>query len=305
MKNEGKEVATSNNVQPAVVEREITNDVLQRINSFQENGELKIPEDYSPENALKSAYLILSDLKDKNGVGILEACSKKSIANALLKMVVEGLSPMKKQCYFIPYGKELTLIRSFQGSIALARRVGGVSDVVANVIYKNDSFEFGIDLETGRRKILKHEQSLNNISNSEIVGAYAFVIKNDGSKEVEIMTIEEIRTAWNQGQTKGNSPAHNNFTQEMSKKTVINRACKNIINSSTDAFLIGEDEDESKTNEEKFDSKVIEIKSEIISSEPETIAFEESKPEEIEKQKNGSLFPKEEMKDEPQAEPPF
>jgi len=303
MKNEGKEVSTSNNVQPAVVEKEITNDVLQRVNSFQENGELKIPEDYSPENALKSAYLILSDLKDKNGTPILEACSKKSIANALLKMVVEGLSPMKKQCYFIPYGKELTLIRSFQGSIALARRVGGVSDVVANVIYKNDSFEFGVDLETGRRKILKHEQSLSNISNSEIIGAYAFVINKDGSKGVEIMTIEEIRTAWNQGQTNGNSPAHKNFTQEMSKKTVINRACKNIINSSTDAFLIGEDEDES--NEEKFDSKVIEIKSEIISSKPETIAFEESKPEAIEKHLNASLFPKEEPKEENQTDAPF
>jgi len=265
------------NVQPAVVEREITNDVLTRVNAFQKNGELTIPKDYSPENALKSAYLILSDLKDKNQKPILEVCSKKSIANSLLKMVVEGLSPMKKQCYFIPYGTELTLIRSYQGAVALAKRVSNLTEVVANVIYQDDVFEFGIDLETGRRKVLKHDQKLSNIDNKKIVGAYCYLLKSDGKNEVEVMTIEEIRQSWNQGFAKGNSTVHQNFTQEMAKKTVINRACKNIINSSTDALLIGDDEE--KTEIEQAEQSFEDVRHEIVQEEVKTISFDEVKEE--------------------------
>lgn len=47
----------------------------------------------------------------------------------------------------------------------------------------------------------------------------------------------QIRAAWGQGATKGGSPAHKNFAEEMAKKTVIGRACKAIINSSDDAWL--------------------------------------------------------------------
>ena len=49
-----------------------------------------------------------------------------------------------------------------------------------------------------------------------------------------IMTMEQIQKAWNQGATKGNSPAHKNFTDEMAKKSVINRCCKNFVNSAKD-----------------------------------------------------------------------
>jgi recombination protein RecT len=276
------------NVQPAVVEREITNDVLTRVNAFRKNGELTIPKDYSPENALKSAYLILSDLKDKNQKPILEVCSKKSIANSLLKMVVEGLSPMKKQCYFIPYGTELTLIRSYQGAVALAKRVSNLIDVVPNVIYQDDVFEFGIDLETGRRKVLKHEQKLSNIDNKKIVGAYCYLLKSDGKNDIEVMTIDEIRNSWNQGYTKGKSAVHENFTQEMAKKTVINRACKNIINSSTDALLIGEDEEktEIETTEQAFED----VRHEIVQEEMKEISFDAA-PEKQEVVKDATLFP--------------
>ena len=47
--------------------------------------------------------------------------------------------------------------------------------------------------------------------------------------------LDEIRKAWAQGAAKGGSPAHKNFPQEMAKKTVINRACKIFVNTSTDA----------------------------------------------------------------------
>jgi len=244
--------------QPAVAEKDITTQVLQKVQAFEKSGELRIPKDYSPENALKGAMLVLNELKTKDGSSALQYCSKTSIAQSLLKMVVEGLSVLKKQGYFIPYDKELTWIRSYQGSIALAKRVAEVKEVNAVVVYQNDLFEYGIDVKTGRQVIYKHDQKLGNIANDKIIAAYAIVIYKDGSTDATIMSMDEIRTAWNQGAPKGNSPAHKNFTQEMAKKTVINRACKTPINSSTDVILVG------GYDEENDEVPTIDIKHEIV-----------------------------------------
>jgi recombination protein RecT len=263
----------STTTQPAVAEKDITTQVLQKVQAFEKSGELRIPKDYSPENALKGAMLVLTELKTKDGSNALQYCSKTSIAQALLKMVVEGLSVLKKQGYFIPYDKELTWIRSYQGSIALAKRVAEVKEVNAVVVYQNDLFEYGIDVKTGRAVIYKHDQKLANIANDKIIAAYAIVIYKDGSTDATIMSMDEIRTAWNQGAPKGNSPAHKNFTQEMAKKTVINRACKTPINSSTDVILVG------GYDEENDEAPTIDIKHEIIedtASQPITFEISEA-----------------------------
>jgi len=263
----------STTTQPAVAEKDITTQVLQKVQAFEKSGELRIPKDYSPENALKGAMLVLTELKTKDGSNALQYCSKTSIAQALLKMVVEGLSVLKKQGYFIPYDKELTWIRSYQGSIALAKRVAEVKEVNAVVVYQNDLFEYGIDVKTGRQVIYKHDQKLANIANDKIIAAYAIVIYKDGTTDATIMSMDEIRAAWNQGAPKGNSPAHKNFTQEMAKKTVINRACKTPINSSTDVILVG------GYDEENDEAPTIDIKHEIVedtASQPITFEISEA-----------------------------
>ncbi len=218
---------------------EITAQVLTKINQFKESKELRLPADYSPENALKSAYLILSEQKDSSGNLVLNSCSKESIANALLNMVVQGLSPVKKQCYFIPYGNQLQLSRSYMGSIAIAKRIGGVKSVTATPIYQGDTFEFQII--DGRTKVTKHEQKLADIDESKLIGVYATLTLDDNSVFVEIMNMAQVEKAWMQGATKGNSPAHKNFRTEMAKKSVINRACKLFINTSDDSGLYEEE----------------------------------------------------------------
>lgn len=218
--------------------KNITEDVLSRVQQFQQLGELHIPENYSPENALKSAYLILAEQVDSQKRPVLQSCSKESIANSLLNMVVLGLSPMKKQGAFIAYDGKLTWQTEYHGTIALAKRFGGIKEVTANVIYDGDIFEYNINPKTGRKEVVKHEQKFENVDNNKIKGAYATLITSDGSPFVEIMNINQIRLAWNQGAAKGNSPAHRNFPEEMSKKTVISRACKLFISTSDDSSII-------------------------------------------------------------------
>jgi recombination protein RecT len=283
-----------------VAEKNITTTVLNKVNHFVQTGELVLPKDYSAENALKSAYLILSEKKTTDGKPVLEYCTKASIANALLNMVSQGLSIAKNQCYFIPYGQVLNFQRSYLGSVALAKRVGGVERVVPVVIYEGDDFAFGIDLETGYKRVFKHDQKLENINNDKIKGAYAVVHFADGHKTVEIMTMDEIKAAWNQGQMKGNSPAHKNFTQEMAKKTVIARACKEPISTSNDSHLFGDGLDDVPTVKE-------EVRSEIDGVTVEDVDFDivTEKPKEEAPKKQSAKNAGNALTEPPSAEAPF
>ncbi len=247
--------------------KNICDEVLAKVNTFQSAGELKIPSDYSPENALKSAFLILSETTDKDGNSVLETCSKPSIANALLKMVTEGLSPMKRQGSFIAYGGKLSFQREYAGTLALAKRYGDIIDVVPNVVYENDIFEYHVDSETGLKTLIKHEQKIENIDINKIKGAYAVVWRADGRKDLEVMTIAQIRNAWQQGFGKGNTVARNKFTDEMCCKTVINRACKPYINSSNDESVLGGQTEPNQTQVVE-ENEVIDIPVEVIKEQP-------------------------------------
>lgn len=257
----------------------ISDQVLAKINAFTRDGGLLLPENYSVANNMKSAWLVLQETTDRNGKPALEVCSKASIANALFDMVLQGLSVSKSQGYFIVYGNKLEFQRSYFGTVALAKRSGGIkTEPVANVIYDGDDFIYNIDPKTGHYAIVKHEQKLQNIDDNKITGAYAIVKLADGSTQVTIMTIAQIRAAWNQGATKGKSPAHQNFAGEMAKKTVIGRACKMIINSADDAWLY-----EGKRDEMDADTTTVQRDSEVISSEqeiaPDEVEYEDIVPE--------------------------
>lgn len=228
---ENKAVATTQ-------ERNITDKVLSRVKSLEGKGELKVPVNYSPENALKSAYLMLAETVDKDKRPVLQSCSEVSIANTLLDMVIQGLSPAKKQCYFVAYGNKLQLMRSYMGTVAVTKRLKGIKDVKAYCIYEGDEFEQEYDIETATLKITKFNPKFENIDLNKIKGAFAVIIGENGPVHTEVMNINQIKNSWNQGYAKGKSEAHNNFTDEMAKKTVINRACKMFANTSDDSDLL-------------------------------------------------------------------
>lgn len=205
--------------------KNISDNVLARVTELEQAGELVLPTGYTAGNALKMAWLNLQNVKDRNNRPALEVCKQASICNALLEMVIKGLSVAKKQCYFIVAGDQLTCWEDYRGKLMRAKRDTEVADVNAQVVYKDDNFVYTVD-ERGRYQLVKHETKLENINLSAIVGAYAVVITKDGDRWIEVMTMDQIRKSWQQGAAKGNSGAHNNFTDQMCKKTVISRACK-------------------------------------------------------------------------------
>ena len=198
---------------------------------------LSFPADYNPTNALMGAYLIMKETTDKNGKCILESCSQASIANSLMDMATLGLNASKKQGYFIAYGGKCQFQKSYFGNITLARR-NGLKTINAEIIYDGDTFKYHI--ENGMKVIDVHEQDFMNIDNDKILGAYAVAIMDDGRKVVEVMNINQLKKAWNQrmgGLKEDANSTHMKFKDQMAKKTVINRLCKLIGNTSTDGNI--------------------------------------------------------------------
>ena len=276
-------MTTTTDTSIEVKKQDISTEVLKKINEFKEHGALKIPADYSPENALKAAYLVLSDPRNN----LLSKCTKESVASALLKMVVWGLSPLKKQCSFIPYGDKLECTPEYTGNVAMAKRYGGLKSIKANAIHAGDVFIFEIDNKTGKKKVVKHEQTLESISNKELQGAYAIVELVDGTIDTYVMSMQQIKDSWNQGAMKGNSPAHKLFPDQMAEKTVINRACKLIIRTSDDAILSpDEEEEEAKPDDAKLSdsihkSPVEDISFEIVDSSTNVVDSAENNGESV------------------------
>lgn len=227
----------------ALIKKDTVDVVAGKVKEFQEKGELHFPANYSPENAMKSAWLILQETKDRNKRPALEVCTKDSVANALLDMVVQGLNPAKKQGYFIVYGNTLTFQRSYFGTMSVTKRVTGAKSIDAAVIYEGDDVDY--EMKNGRIINLTHKQKFGNINKDNILGAYCTIEVDANTVYTELMTMDEIRQAWKKSQMWGKDQAterkgstHDEFKQEMAKKTVINRACKKFLNSSDDSSLI-------------------------------------------------------------------
>lgn len=229
MKNEIKKIE----------EKQITDIVFNKVVDLQARGAIDFPNNYSVGNALKSAYLMLQQATTRDKKPVLQACTQESIANSLLDMVVQGLNPTKQQCYFIPYGNQLTLSRSYLGTIALTKRLKGVKDVVAYPIYKNDKLDIGFDILTGKTKINEFKPALDHKA-QDLIGALGIIVGENEILYLEYMNMEQIRNAWNQGTMKGNSPAHKNFPDQMAIKTVINRVCKKYVNAADDSDKIAD-----------------------------------------------------------------
>lgn len=278
------------------IKSEVVEAVGKQIEFLQKNGKLAIPPNYSPENALLSAYLVLQETVDKDKNPVLSSCSRPSVVNSLLDMVIQGLNPSKNQCYFIAYGKRLTCMRSYFGSMTIVKNLAGAKDVFAEIIYIGDEFTY--DIQNGYKKVVSHTQRFANIDRDKIAGAYCTItFKDDRESFTEIMKMEQIKKAWKKSKMdpEREGSTHKEFPEEMCKRTVINRACKRYINSSSDNALLLEAlnrGDEISTQEEVADEIKKKANKEVIDIEKVDLPDEEEKQKKQAEEKKKAPEPK-------------
>lgn len=254
------------------MQEETTQQIMERVTGWQETGEVVLPKGYHVGNAIKLAWLYLQTVENLQHQKAIDYCTKDSICNALLNMVINGEYP-QKHCYFIMYGNRLEWQERYLGKLMRAKRDTEIGKVNAQVIYEGDEFVYTID-ENGEKQLVKHVPNLANIDNTKILAAYAVVINKDGTRHIEVMTRTQIQKAWEQGAMKGKSGAHTNFTDQMCMKTVIQRACKIALDSTADP---GDDDDPNHYDEataereaaqgiQAIDAEAVEVKDEQVAA---------------------------------------
>lgn len=253
--------------------------VIARVEELSKVG-FVMPKDYLYVNAIKASMLVLQELKDKNQKPALEVCTPTSVASALFEMAIKGLDVSKKTAYFIVRGDKLCLHESYFGKALQVKRIYPNFDPHPVVIHEGDEFVYTIDPETGYKKLVKHEQKLENLD-KDFVGAYMYIPTADGKQDLYIMSKKQILTAWSKSSSREQS-THKAFSEKMAGKTLVNSACNMIINSTPDlAYAANENEDGEEYNEKQItDHSVTDFEeAEVVEEAPAPQPANEPKPE--------------------------
>ena len=190
-----------------------------------------LPNNFNQTRFLQNCIAVLQDTKD------IEKMEPRSIARTMLKGAFLGLDFLNRECYAIPYGKnigtkqkpkwikELQFQTDYKGEIKLAKKYSlkKIHDIYAKIVRQEDYFE---------EIVLNGKQTINftpiPFGDAEIIGAFAVCMYADNSMIYETMSFDEINHVRQTYSKVPDAKAWKDSFGEMAKKTVLRRLCKNI-----------------------------------------------------------------------------
>lgn len=209
----------------------VLKETANNLNKLIEAKMAAMPQGFNQTRFLQNCMTVLQDTKG------IEECQPLSVARTLLKGAFLGLDFFQKECYAIPYGvkvgsnwaKELQFQTDYKGETKMAKKysIRPIKDIYAKVVREGD--EFIEEIAAGQQIINFKPKAFNS---SEIIGAFAVVLYEDGGMEYETMSkeaIEEVKENYAKKDKEGKySKAWVASTGEMYKKTVLRRLTKKI-----------------------------------------------------------------------------
>jgi len=152
-------------------------------------------------------------------------CTQQSLFSCLLDCSSMGIEPDGRKAHLIPFENRktgqviCTLIVDYKGLVDIVRRSGEIGDIHADVVCKNDKFEYS----HGTNSKLVHVPALTD--RGKPIAAYSFVTLKDGSTTFEIMNIDDVEKIHVRSKAANDGPWKTDWT-EMAKKTVFRRHSK-------------------------------------------------------------------------------
>lgn len=192
-----------------------------------------LPKHLPPEKVIRLVLSAASRTPD------LLDCTPESVLLASMQAAALGLEPNTPLglAYLIPYfnkkrdreGREYTVrecqfIPGYRGLITLAIQSGDVKSVQAEVVYRDDVFEY----EKGSHPRLRHVPNLDgSMEDKDIVAFYSVATFTNGHVTFEVMTKAQVDKVRKRSKASGFGPWVTDYP-EMGKKTVIRRHSKGL-----------------------------------------------------------------------------
>lgn len=162
----------------------------------------------------------------------LLSCGPGEIMRAAVQAWRKGLSlnPALQHCHLIPYGSKIEVVPGYRGLIHLMTSKGGLKEVRAHSVRKNDRFEYNFWTET-----ITHLPPSDGVR-GEVLGAYAYGVYHDDTRTAPRMVWKDeldLLASRSRGSVWKDNPA------PMARKTAIRRLANFVQLPEDVAELIG------------------------------------------------------------------
>ena len=174
------------------------NTLLRTLNSDATKNSLRMA---LPSGGLTPERLVRIVMTECRKVPKLLECTEESFLGAVLKAASMGLEiGVLGQASIVPFRDnrknvtECTLIVGYQGHLTLLYNTGEVGSVSAELIYKEDEFEYGL----GEVPFLTHKppalgsNEYDKRSKDSVIGAYCVIALKGGQRFFTVMSEQEI-----------------------------------------------------------------------------------------------------------------
>ena len=148
---------------------------------------------------------------------------RKSLFGAIVRLAQDGLLPDGREAALVMFGNKVQAMPMIAGVLKKIRQSGDVAKVSAQVVYENDEFVWHLGFDED----VTHNPPPLDKPRGKAIGAYATAVLKDGSRLLEVMSLEEIEKVRAVSRAKGNGPWVS-WWGEMARKTVMRRLSKRL-----------------------------------------------------------------------------
>ena len=203
----------------AVAQRTASPVAVIRQNLEQMAPELKaaLPAHVTPEKFSRVAMTAIQNNPD------LQNAERRSLFGAIVRLAQDGLLPDGREAALVMFGNKAQAMPMIAGVLKKVRQSGEVAKVSAQVVYENDQFtvRYGFDED------VEHSPPPLDKPRGKAIGAYATAVLKDGSRLLEVMSLEEIEKVRSVSRSGKNGPWAQ-WWGEMARKTVMRRLSKRL-----------------------------------------------------------------------------
>lgn len=153
----------------------------------------------------------------------LQNADRASLFGAVVKLAQDGLLPDGREAALVVFGNKAQAMPMIAGILKKIRQSKEVSKISAQVVHENDHFKvvYGFDED------VEHSPPPLDQPRGKPIGAYATAVLKDGSRLLEVMSLEEIEKVRKVSRASGNGPWVQ-WWGEMARKTVMRRLSKRL-----------------------------------------------------------------------------
>lgn len=164
-----------------------------------------------------------------------------SFLSAYMASVSLNLMPNtpEQDAFIVPYGDYVQFQPGYFGLIKLARRSGEIKTINAELVFKDDEFDFAL----GTDRWIRHKPDLDadRTNYANVTHAYATALLTNGEVVFEILTRKELDKVKASAKAKSTDAPWNTWPEAMAKKTALKRLTKVLPKDDTLARAVAMD----------------------------------------------------------------